>query len=50
MLLLAYKQRDLAERDLWGLLEREGIVLEKVDEIRGSGEDGFVEIWTGRAE
>jgi hypothetical protein len=46
---LAYKQRDEAERDLWGLLESSGIGMEKVDEIQGSSEEGQVEIWVGQA-
>ena len=49
-LLLAYKQRDAAERDLWGQLEAEGIKLEQVDTIQGSEEEGVVEIWLGRAQ
>ena len=47
--LLAYKQRDLAERNLWDLLRAEGIALEKVDDIKGSSEDGWVEVWVGHA-
>jgi len=48
-LLLAYKQRDEAERELWGMLQKEGITLEKVDKIRGAEAEGFVEIWVGTA-
>ena len=47
--LLAYKQRDLAERELWDLLKSEGIDLEKVDDIKGCSEEGWVEIWIGNA-
>ena len=47
MLLLAYKQRDPAERDLWGMLDEKGITMRLVDEVRGSEEDGKVEIWVG---
>lgn len=47
--LLAYKQRDAAERELWGLLDAAGIELEQVDTIQGSEADGAVEIWIGRS-
>ncbi|KAL7419734.1 hypothetical protein Q5752_005650 [Cryptotrichosporon argae] len=46
-LLLAYKQRDAAERDLWGLLEAKGIRMELVDTVGGAGDEGPVEIWVG---
>jgi hypothetical protein len=49
-LLLAYKQRDEAERELWGMLKSEGIDLKKVDEVKGAEEEGFVEIWIGTAK
>lgn len=49
-LLLAYKQRDEAERDLWDMLRERGIVLDKVDEIQGAEEEGQVEIWFGQAQ
>lgn len=49
-LLLAYKQRDLAERDLWKMLESEGIELRHVDTISGAEEEGEVEIWLGKAK
>lgn len=45
--LLAYKQRDEAERDLWKMLAEEGIELELVDKIPGAEEEGAVEIWVG---
>jgi len=48
-LLLAYKQRDEAERELWVMLQKEGITLERVDEISGAESEGFVEIWEGIA-
>jgi hypothetical protein len=47
--LLAYKQRDAAERDLWGLLDAQGIKLERIDTIQGSSADGAVELWLARA-
>jgi hypothetical protein len=49
-LLLAYKQRDEAERELWGMLDSEGIDLKKVDEVKGAEEEGYVEIWIGTAK
>ena len=48
-LLLAYKERDPAERALWELLEAEGISMEKVEEIVGADAEGAVEIWVGKA-
>lgn len=48
-LLLAYKQREEAERELWGLLQDHGIKLELVDKISGAEEEGAVEIWVGQA-
>ena len=47
-LLLAYKQRDVAERDLWDLLAKQGVEMEQVDTVRGSESEGQVEIWIGR--
>lgn len=62
LILLAYKQRDVAERTLWDMLNIAGVVLTKVGEERGmtsaswsmESEDaeegqGPVEIWIGRA-
>jgi len=46
-LLLAYKQRDPAERELWGMLAERGVGMELVDEVRGAEEEGRVEIWIG---
>jgi hypothetical protein len=48
-LLLAYKQRDEAERELWDMLKAEGVDMELVDKTRGAEEDGQVEIWIGSA-
>jgi hypothetical protein len=47
LVLLAYKERDLAERQLWDMMTREtGIVLECVGKQAGAG--GLpVEIWLG---
>jgi hypothetical protein len=48
-LLLAYKQRDEAERELWGMLKSEGIVLKLIDKVQGAEVDGETEIWIGKA-
>ena len=48
-LLLAYKERDPGERELWELLDAEGISIEKVEEIAGAEAEGQVEIWVGKA-
>ena len=48
MILLGYKERDPAERTLWGMMQEVGVHLEKVDERRGAGGDP-VEIWIGVA-
>ena len=48
MILLGYKERDPAERTLWGMMQEVGVQLEKVDERRGAGGDP-VEIWIGVA-
>lgn len=45
LLLLAYKQRDAAERDLWTMLSERGIGTVLVDKVRGAEEEGQVEIW-----
>ncbi|KAI0057207.1 hypothetical protein BV25DRAFT_1920310 [Artomyces pyxidatus] len=48
LVLLAYKERDPAERELWDLLAREtGIILERVGSQAGAGGQE-VEIWMGR--
>lgn len=58
-LLMAYKQRDYAERNLWPMLEEHGVVLTLIDKITaqcgggdggsrensGSGVDEEIEIW-----
>lgn len=49
-MLMAYKQRDEAERELWAMLKAEGLAMTLVDVIQGSEEDGAVEIWVGGAE
>lgn len=45
LLLLAYKQRDTSERDLWDMLGERGIGTVLVDTVRGAEEHGQVEIW-----
>ncbi|KAI0028326.1 putative methyltransferase-domain-containing protein [Vararia minispora EC-137] len=48
LVLLAYKERDSAERDLWDILRIEaGLALEKVGSCAGAGGQE-VEIWLGR--
>lgn len=50
LLLLAYKQRDPAERELWRLAREQGIEMHLVDVIRGHeavGAEGATEIWIG---
>lgn len=62
LLLLAYKQRDSGERELWKMAEEAGIKLDrlmdlqghettmKVPELEEGGEaDGGIEIWVGRS-
>lgn len=46
IILLAYKERDAAERTLWDKARDVGIVLEQVDKVDGAGSDA-VEIWVG---
>ncbi|ORY29539.1 hypothetical protein BCR39DRAFT_467467 [Naematelia encephala] len=48
--LLAYKQRDAAERELWGMLDDKGIKVDLVALVQGAEEEGEVEIWVGRAK
>lgn len=43
-IILAYKQRDPAERTLWSMLRNIGIHMIRVDKVRGAG-DEEVEIW-----
>ncbi|OXC70247.1 hypothetical protein AYX13_01157 [Cryptococcus neoformans] len=47
LLVLAYKERDPAERGLWGMLKERGIDMVMVDEIRGAEDYGSTEIWIG---
>jgi hypothetical protein len=48
LLLLAYKERDPAERDLWDMLRKGGVEMVLVDQVRGAEERGETEIWVGR--
>ncbi|GHJ84341.1 hypothetical protein NliqN6_0743 [Naganishia liquefaciens] len=50
MLLLAYKERDPSERELWDMVRARGLTLELVDTITGHEEEGMTgatEIWIG---
>ncbi|AAW42152.1 expressed protein [Cryptococcus deneoformans JEC21] len=47
LLVLAYKERDPAERELWGMLKEKGIDMVMVDEIKGAEDYGSTEIWIG---
>jgi len=47
LLLMAYKQREPGERDLWRLLKKRGIGMVKVVEVKGAEEEGRVELWVG---
>lgn len=48
LILLAYKERDEAERTLWSMMHDQlGVTLQKVDSILGAGGHA-VEIWLGR--
>lgn len=49
LLVLAYKERDPAERELWGMLKERGIDMVMVDEIKGAEDYGSIEIWIGRS-
>lgn len=49
LILLAYKQRDPAERELWELLrEKTSVQLVQVNALPGTGGEA-VEIWVGQA-
>ncbi|WWC97053.1 hypothetical protein V866_003930 [Kwoniella sp. B9012] len=49
ILVLAYKQRDPSERDLWKMLNDNGIKMTLVDKVVGAEVDqGETEIWIGR--
>ncbi|WVO13234.1 hypothetical protein L204_100847 [Cryptococcus depauperatus] len=47
LLLMAYKERDSGERELWQMLEGQGIDMVKIDEVKGCEDYGFTEIWVG---
>ncbi|WVQ74544.1 hypothetical protein IAR50_004145 [Cryptococcus sp. DSM 104548] len=48
LLVLAYKQRDLAERGLWEMLKKKGIGMVLIDKVQGAEEGyGETEIWVG---
>jgi hypothetical protein len=49
LILLAYKERDAAERDFWTILKGKGIILEQLESITGVGGTP-VEIWVGRKD
>ena len=49
-LILAYKEREPAERELWDMLLKAGVRMDKVAEVPGAEEEGTVEIWLGQAE
>ena len=45
-ILLAYKERDPAERELWGMLSDIGLTLKEIDRVPGTG-GAEVEIYVG---
>lgn len=52
LLLLAYKERDPSERELWQMAHESGIWMDKVDVVAGhevplGREEGATEIWIG---
>jgi hypothetical protein len=47
LVLLAYKERDPAERSLWDMAQEIGLVFEEVDRVCGAG-GAPVEIYLGR--
>ena len=47
MILIAYKERDAAERSFWGMLKNKGIVMVRLKSIPGAG-GAPVEIWLGK--
>ncbi|EKM81929.1 hypothetical protein AGABI1DRAFT_70466 [Agaricus bisporus var. burnettii JB137-S8] len=47
IIILGYKERDEAERDVWIMLEERGIRLEKIGQRLGAAKPG-VEIWFGQ--
>ena len=48
LVLLGYKERDVAERTLWNLVAEIGLKFEKISELTGAGGTP-VEIWLGHA-
>nr|XP_018264618.1 uncharacterized protein I303_02791 [Kwoniella dejecticola CBS 10117]OBR86776.1 hypothetical protein I303_02791 [Kwoniella dejecticola CBS 10117] len=48
LLILAYKQRDPAERELWGMLSSNGIEMTMIDKIQGATDEGETELWVGQ--
>lgn len=48
LVLLGYKERDIAERTLWNLVAEIGFEFEKINDLTGAGGTP-VEIWLGRA-
>ncbi|GMK59092.1 hypothetical protein CspeluHIS016_0701070 [Cutaneotrichosporon spelunceum] len=46
-LVLAYKQRDPGERELWTMLRDRGIGTVMVDTVQGAEERGEIEVWVG---
>jgi hypothetical protein len=49
-LLLAYKERDAGERELWGMLQAVGISAVLVDRVQGAEDVGETEIWVMQRE
>lgn len=47
MILLAYKERDPGERELWKMFKEKGVGFVLVDKVRGAENEGQVEIWVG---
>ncbi|KAM6496845.1 putative methyltransferase domain containing protein [Amanita muscaria] len=47
LILLGYKERDIAERSLWDLAKEENIHFTLIEKIQGAG-DAPIEIWIGR--
>ncbi|WWC68720.1 uncharacterized protein I206_102654 [Kwoniella pini CBS 10737] len=48
LLILAYKQRDPAERELWNMLSSNGIQMIMIDKIQGTQDEGETELWVGK--
>lgn len=47
LILLGYKERDIAERSLWDLAKEENIHFILIEKIQGAG-DALIEIWIGK--